>query len=195
MALLNRKNKTDVPAEIQEYYQAERRERTGVAWLLAFGTLIVTILLAAGIFFAGRWTYRQIAGNDENGNNTTQVAQNEDRQEETSRSDTRQDTNGSATDEGSEDQNTERESEESAANREPSGQSGSTSGGSGQVDDGAARTDEPSGDVAGESDDREIVVTGDALPSTGAGDTVAIFLAISILGYAVHRAATNKAIN
>ncbi len=53
-----------VPSEIQSYYDAERRERTGVAWLMATGTLVVTILLAVGLFFGGRWIYRKVANND-----------------------------------------------------------------------------------------------------------------------------------
>lgn len=64
MALL-RRNKADVtavPKEVQDYYQSERRDRKGVAWVLAILTLIATLALAAGIFFAGRWAYRAITG-------------------------------------------------------------------------------------------------------------------------------------
>lgn len=53
-----------VPSEIQDYYQAERRERAGIAWLMATGTLVVTIILAVGLFFGGRWAYRKVKGND-----------------------------------------------------------------------------------------------------------------------------------
>lgn len=77
------KNIEGVPAEIQEYYQSERRERTGVAWLLALGTLIVTIGLATLLFFGGRWIYRTVANNDDN--RTEETAQvNQDPQETTS---------------------------------------------------------------------------------------------------------------
>lgn len=78
MALFNRRNRnqTNVPAEIQEYYQTERRERAGVAWLLAGGTLVATVLLAAGIFFAGRWVYRAAFDKDE------PIAQQDQRKEE-----------------------------------------------------------------------------------------------------------------
>lgn len=55
----------DVPQEIQEYYQSEKRERVGVAWMLALGTLVVTVLLALGIFYGGRWAYRALF--DDNG--------------------------------------------------------------------------------------------------------------------------------
>lgn len=73
MALFNRdKKKKDVlPQEVREYYQAERRDRTGMAWLLAIATLIVTFLIAAGLFFGGRWLYRTIFDNDDKSGNTT----------------------------------------------------------------------------------------------------------------------------
>ena len=72
MAIFNRrKNSTPVlPEEVQEYYQAERRERTGRAWLLALATLFVTFLLAAALFFGGRWVYRALSDN-ESGDKTT----------------------------------------------------------------------------------------------------------------------------
>lgn len=56
----NRTDKNSVPKEVQDYYQAERRERVGIAWVLALVTLVVTVLLALGLFFGGRWAYRQI---------------------------------------------------------------------------------------------------------------------------------------
>jgi len=73
----NRRNKKeDVPTEIKEYYQAERRERVGFAWLLALGTFLVTVGVVTGLFFAGRWAYREIA-NDEP---STTVSENQPQQ-------------------------------------------------------------------------------------------------------------------
>ena len=60
-----KKNTEDVPQEVQDYYQSERRERAGVAWLLAFGTLLLTIALAIGLFFGGRWVYREWFDNND----------------------------------------------------------------------------------------------------------------------------------
>lgn len=69
----NRRKQNDaVPQEIQQYYQAERRERVGMAWLLALSTLVLTVLLVLGIFFGGRWVYRQIR--DDNGGQPENVA-------------------------------------------------------------------------------------------------------------------------
>ena len=65
---------SDLPKEVQDYYQAEKREKVGVAGLLALGTLMVTILLAIGLFFGGRWVYRTVFDNDD----SQQTAQQED---------------------------------------------------------------------------------------------------------------------
>jgi hypothetical protein len=60
LKLFGRDSKTGkkTPPEIEEYYQAERRERVGIAWGLALATLVATVLLALGIFYGGRWAYR-----------------------------------------------------------------------------------------------------------------------------------------
>ncbi len=72
----NRKKKDQsvYPQEVQNYYQAENRERTGVAWVLAIGTLVGTILLAAALFFGGRWVYRTVF--DNNSSDETSQTQN-----------------------------------------------------------------------------------------------------------------------
>lgn len=77
-----RKNKnttrtsTAVPAEVQDYYEAGRRERRGVAWLLGLVTLLVTVLLALLLFFGGRWIYRKVTNKDKStsGQSTNQPA-------------------------------------------------------------------------------------------------------------------------
>lgn len=67
MKLPFQRNKSEpaVPTEIQNYYQSERPARTGVAWLLALTTLVVTLVVALGLFFGGRYIYRIIANNDD----------------------------------------------------------------------------------------------------------------------------------
>lgn len=47
-----------VPAEIQEYYNAEQRERVGLAWIIAIVSLVVSLAVIFGIFFGGRYIYR-----------------------------------------------------------------------------------------------------------------------------------------
>lgn len=159
-----------VPAEIREYYQTERRERTGIAWLLALGTLIITIGLAALLFFGGRWIYRTIADNDDD-TNTAQVEQAPETSENTTDTST-----PPATD----------QSPDTSTDNTANGSSSATS---------STNTDEPStsnNNVAGsssgtsQSDTTPVTGPGD-LPETGPGDTFAIFVAVSVLGFLTHR--------
>lgn len=68
-----KKTSVDYPAEVQDYYKFDKPERTGTAWILALVTLVVTVLVALGLFFGGRWAYRKLAGKDQPGT-TTQTA-------------------------------------------------------------------------------------------------------------------------
>lgn len=60
-----------LPAEVNEYYQSEQRERRGVALLLGTITLVVTLLVATGLFFGGRYAFRKITDNDKSASQTT----------------------------------------------------------------------------------------------------------------------------
>lgn len=62
MAFWNRKNQ--ITPEFEEYYMAEKKERAGMAWLLAVITLMVSVVAVIAIFLGGRWTYRKIAHKD-----------------------------------------------------------------------------------------------------------------------------------
>jgi cytoskeletal protein RodZ len=55
------RNKTnqDVLPEIERYYDAEKRERAGLAWLLALVSIACVALFVIGVFFGGRWVYRK----------------------------------------------------------------------------------------------------------------------------------------
>ncbi len=57
----NRRTKTaaSLPAEVQEYYQSEQRERVGVAWLIALVSLLVSTVVIISLFLGGRWAYRK----------------------------------------------------------------------------------------------------------------------------------------
>lgn len=80
MALFRRNKKDSVmPEEVQNFYASEKRDRKGVAWLLAIATLIVTFLIAAALFFGGRWVYRTVFDND----NDTTTSQEESAEEAT----------------------------------------------------------------------------------------------------------------
>jgi len=65
MALFNRRNDNQsLPKEVQDYYHVENRGRAGVAWMLSFATLLLTFLIAAILFFGGRWAYRTVFNKD-----------------------------------------------------------------------------------------------------------------------------------
>lgn len=67
----------NVPEEVKGYYQAERRERLWLAWLLAFTTLVVTVLIVIGLSFGGRWAYRKIANKDKKVDTTKTIGSNQ----------------------------------------------------------------------------------------------------------------------
>ncbi len=167
MAFWNRNKKnTDVPAEIQEYYQAERRERTGIAWLLALGTLLVTIILALAIFFAGRWVWRTVTNNDDSQTKTTQTDQ------------------GSSNTQGSGSNNGAGSSE---GNATPPDEENSTSqNNDSDADDSHSPNALPADQTDG-SQSATTPTTGSDIPETGPGNMVAVFAVTSVLGYLAHR--------
>ena len=61
MALFKRDPKdSSVLPEIEKYYDAEKRERAGLAWLLAIASVAFVAALLIGVFFGGRWIYRKV---------------------------------------------------------------------------------------------------------------------------------------
>lgn len=161
MKLFNRKqDKTTIP-ELQEYYDNQRSNRSGMAWLMALASLLITIGVLSGLFFGGRWVYRKIADrNDDKATEqvttttaTTQsgTSQNNDKKDET------------ATPSQPITQNT------PAPQAQPS---------AGQVSPQAATTTTPNTSrVAGTS-------TSTTLPNTGPADALAIvlFVVVAVLG-------------
>lgn len=53
-----------LPAEVDQYYQSEKRERRGVAVLLGIITLVITLVVSSGLFYGGRYAYRKITDKD-----------------------------------------------------------------------------------------------------------------------------------
>ena len=68
-----KRSERPVPAEVQEYYRAEQRERMGVAWLIAFLSLLISVIVLLGIFFGGRWAWRKITQGDKKQPTTVQT--------------------------------------------------------------------------------------------------------------------------
>ncbi|MBP6962734.1 hypothetical protein KBB49_04320 [Candidatus Saccharibacteria bacterium] len=58
MAIFKRR-KNQTVAELEEYY-ASKKTRSGMAWVMAFTSLLLTILVVAGLFFGVRWVYRSL---------------------------------------------------------------------------------------------------------------------------------------
>jgi len=170
MALFNRKKKTDsvgMPPELQDYYQAENRERTWMAWVLGLATLVVTILLALALFFGGRWVYRKVR--NEPAVTTTQTENKADQATVSTNSptDTDSNNNDTATTPPSTPAPAPSPSSTPAPTTGTSSTSTSTPGNAGKV-------------------------TSTALPDTGPSDTLAIFAAVTVLAYAAHRRLVNR---
>jgi cytoskeletal protein RodZ len=67
MAIFDRFKRSDpsvLPEEVKQYYQSEQRQRAGVAVLLGVAALIITVLVATGLFYGGRYAYRKINKDD-----------------------------------------------------------------------------------------------------------------------------------
>jgi cytoskeletal protein RodZ len=162
------KNIDGVPAEIQEYYQTERRERTGVAWLLALGTLLVTVGLATLLFFGGRWLYRTVANRD--GNRADETAQVDQSPQEST-----PEQGSPATD------------DQAAA---PPNENGTSS--TSTTDDSDTQGVQTTPPAAGGENRTTTPVTGDGLPDTGPGDIVSLFAATTVAAAAGHYAITSR---
>jgi len=162
MKLFARKKKSvdSVPEEIREYYESDKKESTGIAWLLALGTLIVTIVLAMMLFFAGRWLYRTVSNRGNNTGQTTEQAAQDVKDESST---TTPNTNEAP-----------KTNDNSATNTAtPSPQATST-------------TPTPSTTSASTT---AMATAGKTkpLPNTGPGNVLEVFVAVSLLGFLVHR--------
>jgi len=58
MAIFKRR-KNQTVAELEEYY-ATKKARSGMAWIMALLSLLITVLVVSGLFFGGRWVYRAL---------------------------------------------------------------------------------------------------------------------------------------
>ena len=177
MALFNRRNKNKevLPQEVREYYQAEKRDRTGMAWLLAITTLVVTFLIAAGLFFGGRWAYRAIFDNDDKSGDTTSQTETAKTDQSEVKTDT-QDTNGTP--------------DAPATSSSNPTDSGSTSGGQTS----STNTSTPpaaTGSVSGTSTTSPTSTTPAANPeelvNTGPGTVLSLAFVVTIAGALAHR--------
>ena len=80
-----------IPQEIQDYSQTEHREKMGIATLVGFISLLLTLIVLFGMFVGGRWMYRKIAGTDSKLNSTTVVEKSTDEAKDTPKQDSQKD--------------------------------------------------------------------------------------------------------
>lgn len=193
MAVFRRRNnQTNVPAEIQEYYQTERRERAGVAWLLALGTLLITVLLAVGLFFGSRWVYRKVVKNDKP--NTSESADQEKQEQQPEQQPAANNSQANqqaeadrkkAEEEKKKQDEAKKQADAKAAEEKKKKDEEAKKQAEAQHHQTAAPTPAPSSQqVAGSQ-------TGNNIPNTGAEDTLAIFMVLVIAGYLIHRILIN----
>lgn len=156
---------SNLPKEVQDYYESGKRERRGMVWLLGIGTLLVTLLLAAGIFFGGRWIYRQLT-NDDQAQDTAQIGEND------QKSDQNKSTNNSS---GSNSQNQNNSNNSNSSNQGQPSQPKPTPT--------PAPAPKPA-PTTPKTPTPAPAPTPTATPNTGPGDVVAIVFATTILSTA-----------
>lgn len=62
----------EMPPELNQYYQAEKRQQSVVTWLLGLATLAVTIAVAFLLFMGARWVVQKVRNNSDKAPTTTQ---------------------------------------------------------------------------------------------------------------------------
>ena len=152
------KTTTGVSSDTDDYYRTERRERVGLAWLLAFGSLIATLLIALALFYGIRFIYHKV--HHTNTGNTTAT------------------TESTASNQGSATSN----AQSSTGQTNASG-SGTTSTPSTPGTSSSASTSGSSAHTSSSA-----TSSGQNIANTGPGDTFAIFLAVSMIGALAHNA-------
>ena len=167
MALFRKKqvDTAKLPKEIDEYYKAERRERTGMAWLLAIVTVVLTLLLAFVLYFGGRWVYRTVFKKDNSGTTTSQNNTNKDQTSVTTKDESNNSTN--------------------TPSPKPTGQGSS----------GTTPTPSPTpvtNPAPVPTPNPTPTTQPQTTPNTGPGDTIAIFVATTAVATAAHYAYLQK---
>lgn len=170
-------NSPAVPEEVNEYYQAEKRDRTWMAWLLALLSLAVTTLLIMGLFFGGRWVYRKIRPVTPSGtiaDNQTNETQN-----------TENNNSGKAAENEQKALEEQKKAEEAAKRAEEEKRKAQERARVNAPVNPAPQTPAPS--ASGPATTTTPNSANNNLPGTGPGDVIAVFVLTSVAGALVHR--------
>jgi hypothetical protein len=149
-----------MPPELQEYYAAEGRHGNWMAWVLGLVTLMVTVAVALGLFYGGRWAYRKVRNDDKK-----QVAtkQNEASKQSVDKDDSKDEAS-------SDDSATSSTDNKSTSTTTPQTSSTSTST--------PSSTPTPTTTATKGSSN---------IPNTGPEGTITVFVAVTLLAYVLHR--------
>lgn len=176
MALFKKKTTTTNIPELQEYYANQQKESAGKAWLLAIGSLLLTVLILVGAIFGGRWLYRQVTKKDDTKKAT--VVQTDKKSNTTSTNDKTTSSSPATT----------VPSTSSTSSSTSTTQTPATSSSTAQ---GVATTQSAATNTAATA----ASTTNSNLPDTGAGNTIAIFVTVLLVSYVVHRSITLRKLN
>lgn len=183
MALFNRKKKDAVLPEIDKYYEGERRDRNGLAWLLAMVSVILVTLLIIGLFLLGRWIYRELT--DDNGGDTATV------QQENGENVPSFDGEAPGADEDGANDGTTDDPDMTTGDSDQSGDEDVANGDDSADENGSV--DAPVSTNTPSDPSTQVPATGDdPLPSTGSASTAAIFMGVSTLAGGVHYTVQRK---
>ncbi len=169
MGIFKNRNRQTI-AELESYYSSQ--QKNGMAWLMAFLSLFITVVVLSSIFFGGRLIYRTLTDSNNSRESETSATINEN---DTQLGSTNVDsTEGTATD------NTLSETLISDDASQGSAQESAILGGSvstgGVVSDEAASTSIPSRNVASAVDSNS------EIPDTGA-DSMLLIVPIAVLAF------------
>ncbi|MCA9347797.1 hypothetical protein KC867_00125 [Candidatus Saccharibacteria bacterium] len=195
MGLFNRKRtNSSVLPELDQYYDGQKRDKTGLAWLLAAISVAIVVLFFIILFLAGKWAYRELTGANDNTGESSQVAD--------SNSDESLSFDGLSTNNTTDSDNGDNADDTADADDTNSSQDGDTTSEDtsdqsttdeelepeGRVD-APASTTTPSG-----PNTPYVPITGDneALPNTGAEGILALFIVASTIAGCTHYVLSTK---
>jgi len=167
MALFKKKTTTQIP-ELQDYYATQKTDNTAVAWLLALLSLVVTAVIVVGLFVGGRFVYRKITNKDDKA--TSVVTQ---KPESVPNNTTNNDTSSQKPDTNL----------PTATVTVPETSSSTSDAIANPPKIKPAEGVSPS---QSPSTNTNAVAANTTVPNTGAGSTISIFMAVTILAYAAH---------